>query len=317
MGIVEVAGTGFMLKKSDSARARLFTCLTIAVTTFGCAARADMDTVATEQVQLRNLVATNRAQVEGFDMRLRRLEDSVQQLKQGGAAATGAPASPDKGMDDRVARLEAAVTALQAASSVSPSAYSPPTVPPTSVTGSDSDLPRTASLSSSSSSSSSSGPPPSVSSSPPSGPVGGASIEADLERELAAAQTSKEPGAKLYREGLEAMKAGNYPKAIEKLGLLQKKYPKSELTEPGEFFSANAFAELGKYDQAILQLNDLVMRFPKGRYATAALLKEAHAFMKLNDRIDARLTLQKLINEHGDAPEVATARDMMKQLERD
>jgi len=48
-------------------------------------------------------------------------------------------------------------------------------------------------------------------------------------------------------------------------------------------------------NKAILQFNDLVMRFPKGKYASAALLREAQAFLKLNDRIDARLTLQKLV----------------------
>jgi TolA-binding protein len=310
---VEVAVVELMAMKIENAVPRLV-CLTISVVISGCVARADVDTMATEQTQLRNLVATDRAQVEGFDMRLRRLEDSVQQIKQSGAAP-GAPAAPDKSMDDRVSRLEAAVTALQAASAVSASA---PTIPPTSTVGttSDSDIPRPTSSATTPSTRTAAASPPD-SSGLSSGPVGGVSIDADLDREIVAAQSSKEPGAKLYREGLEAMKAGSYAKAIEKLGLLQKKYPKSELTEPGEYFSANAFAQLGKHDQAILQLNDLVMRFPKGRYATTALLREAQSFMKLNDRIDARLTLQKLINEHSDAPEVATARDMMKQLERD
>ena len=81
-----------------------------------------------------------------------------------------------------------------------------------------------------------------------------------------------EPGIKVYREGLDAMKAGKYPLAVTKFTKLQHSYPKSPLSEPAEYFAANALFETGGYDQAILQFNDLVMRFPKGKYASAALL---------------------------------------------
>jgi len=36
--------------------------------------------------------------------------------------------------------------------------------------------------------------------------------------------------------------------------------------------------------------------------------------MKMNDRIDARLTLQKLLGEHPNAAEAPTARAMMNSL---
>ena len=110
------------------------------------------------------------------------------------------------------------------------------------------------------------------------------------------------------------MKAGKYPNAVGVFQGLQRKYPKSSLSEPAEYFSANALYELGKYDQSILQFNDLVMRFPRGRFASASLLSEAQAFMKMNDRIDARLTLQKLLGEHPSAAEAPTARAMMNSL---
>jgi TolA-binding protein len=98
------------------------------------------------------------------------------------------------------------------------------------------------------------------------------------------------------------------------LQTLQRRYPKSDLSEPAEFFAANALYEMGKYDQAILQFNDQTMRFPKGRFASAALLREAQAFMKINDRIDARLTLQKLLNDLPDSPEAPMAKSMMQTL---
>src|SRR5208337_2327097 len=120
-----------------------------------------------------------------------------------------------------------------------------------------------------------------------------------------------------YREGLDAMKAARYPLAVARFTKLQHAYPKSALSEPAEYFAANALFETGSYDQAILQFNDLVMRFPKGKYASAALLREAQAFVKLNDRIDARLTLQKLVADHAGTPEADSANTMMKDLASD
>jgi tol-pal system protein YbgF len=276
-----------------------------------------MDQVQNEQAQFRSIVAANRQQLQAMDVRMRQLEDQIQQLRNSPA---GAPVDPAKAgaSEDRLARLEAAVTALQASSTA------PTYAPPPSSTVPTEPPDRTASLGGGSSSTTPSGTlpgysgPPNATSPPPStrgaGPTG-ASLEADVEHEMEAARNVSGPGSKLYREGLEAMKSGNYAAAIEKFTLLQKKYPKSELTEPGEYFSASAFYELGKYDQSILQFNDLVMRFPKGRFASTALLKEAQAFVELKDKIDARLTLQKLLAEHGDAPEASAARDMMRKLE--
>ena len=113
------------------------------------------------------------------------------------------------------------------------------------------------------------------------------------------------------------MKAAKYPLAVSKFTKLQHAYPKSPLSEPAEYFAANALFETGGYDQAILQFNDLVMRFPKGKYASAALLREAQAFVKLNDRIDARLTLQKLVTDHAGTPQADAANTMMKDLASD
>ena len=63
--------------------------------------------------------------------------------------------------------------------------------------------------------------------------------------------------------------------------------------------------------------NDLVMRFPKGRFASQSLLRESQAFLKMNDRIDARLTLQKLLADHPGTPEATAANTLLKDLVSD
>ncbi len=137
----------------------------------------------------------------------------------------------------------------------------------------------------------------------------------DLARELQSTSNDNGGAGKVFRSGLEAMQNRNYSAAVDRFGYLQKKYPHSDLTEPAAYFSASALNEMGKYDQAILQYNDLVMRYPRGKYAGEAMLREAQDFVQINDKVDARLTLQKLINDYPGTPQAASARAMMKNLD--
>lgn len=266
---------------------------------WGCAPRADMEQMENNQFQMRGMVASDRQQMEKLDLRLSRLEDRLQEMQHGEGEKSDSRVGA---LDDRVAKLESAVTSMRAgAPGGAPPAVAPgmpgeagaPTLPT---------APGEA--------------PPAVEPAPVA-PAEVSRWRADLDQEIDAAAKATGSGVKVYRQGLEAMKNGGYAGAIEKFAAFQKKYPKSPLTEPSEYFSANAFYELGKYDQSILQFNDLVMRFPKGRFASAALLREAQAFVQLKDRIDARLTLQKLVADHADAPEASAANAMMRDLEKD
>jgi TolA-binding protein len=265
----------------------------------GCADQSGMEQLNKNEFALRSMIATDRQQIDALKAQVARQNDQIEDL-QHGAGAAGGNAS---GVNDRVASLEAEVKALQAGMAANPGAVPPPGAPEDSVG------PGTGVASAS---------PPSGVTAPPATPAEIAPTwPAELDQEIADAATSDEPGIKVYREGLDAMKAAKYPLAVARFTKLQHAYPKSPLSEPAEYFAANALFENGAYDQAILQFNDLVMRFPKGKYASAALLREAQAFVKLNDRIDARLTLQKLVNDHAGTPQATSADTMMKDLASD
>jgi tol-pal system protein YbgF len=273
--------------------------LAAAFTLAGCADQSDMQQLNKNEFTLRGMIAADRQQLDALKAQVARQNDQIEEL-QHGAGTAGGTAS---GANDRIASLEAEVKALQAGMAAAPGAMPPPGAP------ADSVGPGTAVASTE---------PPAGGPAPPATPAEIAPTwPTELDQEIAAAASSNEPGIKIYREGLDAMKAGKYPLAVTRFTKLQHTYPKSPLSEPAEYFAANALFETGGYDQAILQFNDLVMRFPKGKYAPAALLREAQAFVKLNDRIDARLTLQKLVADHAGTPEAASADTMMKDLASD
>ncbi len=267
----------------------------------GCAEQGDLAQLNQNEFTLRGMIASDRQQINSLKQQIQRQNDQIEELKHGATGAGGDASS----MNDRVASLEAEVKALQAGMAATPGAIPPPGAPADSVGGAPAPGMPSAEA-------------PSGGPAPPATPAEIAPTwPSELDQEIADAATSNEPGVKIYREGLDAMKAAKYPLAVARFTKLQHAYPKSALSEPAEYFAANALFETGGYDQAILQFNDLVMRFPKGKYAGAALLREAQAFVKLNDRIDARLTLQKLVADHAGTPEAEAANTMMKDLASD
>ena len=272
--------------------------LAAAFTLAGCADQGDMQQLNKNEFTLRGMIAADRQQLDALKAQVARQNDQIEEL-QHGAGTAGGTAS---GANDRIASLEAEVKALQAGMAAAPGAMPPPGAPADSVGPV------------------ASAPPPAGVTAPPATPAEIAPTwPAELDQEIAAAATSNEPGIKIYREGLDAMKAGKYPLAVARFTKLQHTYPKSPLSAPAEYFAANALFENGSYDQAVLQFNDLVGRSPKGKYSGAALLREAQAFLKMNpsDRIDARLTLERLIADHPGTQEAASADTMMKDLASD
>jgi tol-pal system protein YbgF len=259
----------------------------------GCTSQNDIQQLNQNEFTLRGMIANDRQQIDALQDQVRQLKDEIVQMKHSGAGAAGSDQSA--ALNDRLGKLESEVNALQAGLATAPAAGAS-----------------------------------TIGAAPGTSPGGitapGAAVAApepeptwpdELDKEIAAAGSSSSPGVKVYRQGLKAMKDGKYPLAIVKFAKLQHLYPKSPLTEPGEYFAANALYETGKYDRAILQFNDLVMRFPKGRFASQSLLRESQAFLKMNDQIDARLTLQKLVSDHPGTPEATAANTILKNLASD
>lgn len=273
----------------------LAACLAAAVSA-GCAPTNDMQQLQSNEFALRGMVANDRQQIDALQEQVAHLNDRMTEMEHNGGGA-----SPNAGLaalNQRVTKLETEVAAPQG---------QPPAGTPTGPADASAAPPLAAGETSSAA-------PPALSASttPPASAVSAPSWRSSLDRELATSHD--EQGARLYRAGLVDMRDARYAQALAKFQDLQHRYPKSNLSEPAEYFSANALYEMNKYDQAILQFNDLTLRFPNGIYSSSALLREAQAFMQINDRIDARLTLQKLLNDHPDSPEAASAKSMMQTL---
>ena len=306
-------------------------CLVVALAVWGCAPAVETQQLQTGQSNIRGMVAGDRQLIEALQEKVARLDDRISELEHNGGESDNKTISS---LNKRLSNLESQMRATQPPATAAPGA---PGAPPAPGAASASPPPDTANAAGDEGGDANAGTDvasaaPPAAAAPPGVPPPAVSVaqswRALLDGEIASAQRSRDPAAKLYRQGLAAMKAGRYPLALGQFQNLQRRYPKSALSEPAEYFSASALYELGESDnrsgnhdratenfnKAILQFNDLVMRFPSGRFASPSLLREAQAFINIEDRIDARLTLQKLLNDHGNSSEAPTARSMMQSL---
>lgn len=313
--------------------------------------QTDVEQVTSNQFALRGLVATDQQEIDALKEKVSQLQDQIDELRHGGGGTGGGGGNKAQmtALEERVSKLESTVSTLQGGTAAgSPGAAGAstagnPALPGPGAAGGEmggaaaggAPAPGTGGVTAGTPPVPGETPPPEFATgTPPSGgetgeetgeeaapeaapPAEGPDWRATIDRELGAANASSAPGAPLYRKGLEEMKAGQYQDAGAHFSTLMRRFPKSPLSEGAEYFSANALYESGKYDQAVLQFNDLAMRFPKGRFTCAALLREGQAFVQINDRIDARLTLQKLVSDHNDCPEASVASSMMKNLASD
>ena len=271
----------------------------------GCAPAGDSQ-IQADQFALRGMVANNQQQIDSLQEKIQRLNDKVSELEH-----NGAPSAQLTSIEQRLSKLESQSNSAQANAPGSPSA--PANSPPPGEEGAaPGEAPGAENGAAAAGTSAETAASTNSESTSPPNAANGPSWRAMMDQELSTSYD--DPGANLYHQGLRELKSNSYPAALRQFETLQRRYPKSNLSEPAEFFAANSLYEMGKYDQAVLQFNDQTMRFPKGRFASAALLREAQAFMKINDRIDARLTLQKLLNDLPDSPEAPMAKSMMQTL---
>jgi len=276
----------------------------------GCADQSSgMNQLNQNEFALRGMIASDRQQIDSLKAELHQTQDQLAELQHSGAPAAGAPAPGD--VNDRLAKLESEVNAIQTTLPMPPpstgvgAVSTPPAIgampPPVGAPPSSAGLTGPSTISP---------PPPAATAAAEPAPT----WPDDLDKALAASQTSNDPGVKIYRKGLEAMKAGNYSSAIVDFSKVEHSFAKSPLSEPAQYFTGNAFYESGKYEQAILQFNDMTMRFPNSQFTCQSLLREGQAFVRLNDRIDARLTLQKLAGNSSCTNESVAANNMLKSL---
>ena len=129
-----------------------------------------------------------------------------------------------------------------------------------------------------------------------------------LERETPEAQDE-------YKAGLVAFQEQQFDRAIQQFRSFQRKFPSSEMADDAQYWIGESYFRQRDFNRAILEFND-VLKYRKGDRVPAALLRQAQAFLEIGDKTDARLILQKLVNDHPKSGEAQEAESRLQALGR-
>ena len=87
------------------------------------------------------------------------------------------------------------------------------------------------------------------------------------------------------------------------------------MADDAQYWIGESYFTRRDYSRAILEFNE-VLKYRKGDRAPAALLRQAEAFVEIGDKTDARLILQKLLNDYPNSRQVKDAREQLQSLGR-
>ncbi|HEX6638275.1 MAG TPA: tol-pal system protein YbgF [Steroidobacteraceae bacterium] len=120
----------------------------------------------------------------------------------------------------------------------------------------------------------------------------------------------------MYDAAFDALKGGNYPKAIADFRAFLTAYPTSPLASNAQYWLGEAFYVTREYDAAIQAFRKVTTQWPDSRKAPDALVKVGFTQAAQGKNAEARATLEEVTRRFpgGEAAQLAT--DRLKRLPR-
>jgi tol-pal system protein YbgF len=267
----------------------------------GCATQADIQAEQRMRDSMRAQLADSHATSEALRSELAKARGEIEELRHrvDRVAKTRPAVSPQvRALEERIVALERQTTVQR---EPQPPVATPPssqtlTAIPSSPSPGGTETPQVAAV-----------PPP-----PPFPPPSSLALPSEDEISLA-----KEPfeAQEEYRTAWQALSGQQYDKAIQQFRTFQRKNSTSEMADDAQYWIGESYFTRRDYNRAILEFND-VLKYRKGDKVPAALLRQAEAFVEIGDKTDARLILQKLINDYPNSRQAKDARERLQSLGR-
>jgi tol-pal system protein YbgF len=267
----------------------------------GCATQADLQAEQQMRDSMRAQLADSYATSAALQSELAKARGEIEELRYriDRVAKTRLAVSPQvQALEERIAAMERQAT-MRREEPLSPVVPPPsPQTPEATLPSSTSENPQVAAV------------PPSPAPLPPSSP----SLALPSEDEVSLA---KEPfeAQEEYRTAWQALSGQQYDKAIQQFRTFQRKNSTSEMADDAQYWIGESYFTRRDYNRAILEFND-VLKYRKGDKVPAALLRQAEAFVEIGDKTDARLILQKLLNDYPNSLQAKDARERLQSLGR-
>ncbi|HYC54580.1 MAG TPA: tol-pal system protein YbgF [Candidatus Binatia bacterium] len=117
-----------------------------------------------------------------------------------------------------------------------------------------------------------------------------------------------------YDSAMRSLNAGDHDDAIQAFRNFLHDNASSPYADDAQYWIGESYFRKGLYHRAIIELNLVSTSYGSGDRAPGALLRQAEAFRIVGDRVDARLSLQKVINRYPGTDEATKASKMLNEI---
>jgi tol-pal system protein YbgF len=274
----------------------------------GCAAQSRSGTSATESADLRRMLLETRRDLEEVRRDQDKLRDVVESLQAQRAQSRPAGAAPYSDWSGQSLGIETSATAQEASPGDAGPLVPPAVLPdaaeavglqpggtmPTAPSASEEDGGATGAAEVAAASAPPAPVPLGVSTPPPMVPT---SLRGSP-----------------YEEAVEAFNDEHFEDSIQYFRDFVYKNPESEYADDAQYWIGESYLRKQLYSNAIKEFNQVVLRYAQSDRGASALLKLADVFSRIGDQVDARLSLQKLVNRYPGSDEAAEAYRLLKQM---
>lgn len=115
----------------------------------------------------------------------------------------------------------------------------------------------------------------------------------------------------VYELAYENFKERKYEKARIRFQSYLNYHPNKEYSDDAQFGIGQCYYFEKKYNQAIPEYEKVVKNYPKGNKVPSALLMQGISFLKLNKKPNAKLILQRLIQDYPNTNQARIAREKL------
>ena len=280
-------------------------CLSTAALVSGCAALAPQGGGA-QSDDLRQLVMETRRDLEDLRRDQERLRGQVEQLEHTASRQPAMAPTASMGGMPSTTSYPASASAPVDATATSP--YAPPTATPDSAAAQavPPAVPTT--------------PPPPGTPTPMSDPIiaavhgaGGGPTPGEVPLTETPTVPTELRGSG-YDDAVRSFVETQYDDAIQYFRDFIHGNSTSAYADDAQYWIGESYLRKGVYQNAIKEFNQVVLRYGSGDRSAPALLKLAKIFSKIGDQVDARLSLQKLVNRYPGTPEASEATSLLQQM---
>jgi tol-pal system protein YbgF len=149
-------------------------------------------------------------------------------------------------------------------------------------------------------------------------------LYADLDKRLSAAPVAPPAGVEQapaagdeqsqYNKAFDALKARNYPAAVDGFRALAAAFPNGQLADNTQYWLGEAYYVTQEYDHAAAAFQRVLTTWPNSRKVPDALLKLGYTQIEQNKVALGRSSLQQVVARFPDSDAARLATDRLKKL---